>query len=439
MPRSPSKLLFATVTAVAASLLLAACSGPLQPPQVASIEFDGFEATIELADVSVASLHQVDCGGHPLPVTLYAGRLLGAEYAFYLPRDWQPADDLVLFARGYLPPSLEPGFPEELPEDLVALQCFLLGQGFALGASSYAANGYAVQEGMRDTHLLNALFRWHTRLAPERTYLVGQSMGGLIVVGLVEIFPHRYAAALPVCGPVGGSLLQLDYVGHVRVLAGYFFPELFMAAAFEEPAIPYQDFAAFAGTVAAQAQENPDALRKLASIRHPRSTLLVPGGVPLLPGSNHAEWTQALIGALYYYVVGIEDVLARGGGVPFGNQLLTYVGSELTFREALRLNRRVERVRADPNAVAHWAAWYQPSGRLQRPVISLHTAADPDVPALHEAVYAQLVARAGASGHLRTVVTPSFGHCEFDLESELAPAFLGLVNWVETGTVPQAP
>jgi hypothetical protein len=33
-------------------------------------------------------------------------------------------------------------------------------------------------------------------------------------------------------------------------------------------------------------------------------------------------------------------------------------------------------------------------------------------------------------------VTPRFGHCDFDLQSP-APAFLGIVDWVETGTVPQ--
>jgi len=422
------------------AFLLAACSGPLQAPQVESIEFDGYEATIELADVSVSALHAVQCGDAvTLLVTLHAGRLFGAEYAFYLPLHEFWNGDLVLFAHGYLPPSLEPGFPEELPEELVQLQCFLLGQGFALGASSYAANGYAVQEGMRDTHLLNALFRWHTHLEPARTYLVGQSMGALIAVGLVETFPHRYDGALPICGPVGGSLLQLSYVGHVRVLAGYFFPTLFPGAPFTEPAIPHTDFAAFADTVAWHAFSNPDALRKLASIRQPGSDLLVPGGVPLLPGRGDEELTQSLISALYYYVVGIQDVLARGGGVPFGNRLVTYVGSELTPLETLRLNRSVARVRADPRALLYWTLWYQPSGQLRRPVISLHTALDPDVPVLHEAAYAQLVARAGAGDRLVTVVTPAYGHCNFDLEREVGPAFLGLTQWAQTGIRPQLP
>jgi len=48
---------------------------------------------------------------------------------------------------------------------------------------------------------------------PDRVYLTGSSMGGFGVWALASEYPHRFAAAAPVCG--GGRRL-LDFPGRLR-------------------------------------------------------------------------------------------------------------------------------------------------------------------------------------------------------------------------------
>lgn len=51
------------------------------------------------------------------------------------------------------------------------------------------------------------------RADPDRVYLTGSSMGGFGVWALASEFPHRFAAAAPICG--GGRHL-LDFPGRLR-------------------------------------------------------------------------------------------------------------------------------------------------------------------------------------------------------------------------------
>ena len=99
----------------------------------------------------------------------------------------------------------------------------LASQGFAVAMSSYAENGWAEKNGAQTTHQLLSLFTSQVS-APTRTYLAGTSLGGLIVVDLVERFPDQYAGALALCGVVGGAHLQFQHEGDGRVLFDYFFP-----------------------------------------------------------------------------------------------------------------------------------------------------------------------------------------------------------------------
>jgi len=40
---------------------------------------------------------------------------------------------------------------------------------------------------------------------PARTIAWGHSLGGMITAGLVQLFPNRFTAALPMCGVVAGG------------------------------------------------------------------------------------------------------------------------------------------------------------------------------------------------------------------------------------------
>ena len=427
---------------VALGACLAAGCMPAQLPPVALLEIDGFSAR----DV-VTHVHEervVECDeGHEVRYTYVAGVADGAEFLLTKPstRDvapgadiWDEHERLVLFAHGYIPPSEPSGFPDPLPSSIVALRDALTCQGFALAASSYAANGFAVREGVRDTHLLNALFARHFGVAPDRTFVVGQSMGGLVTLRLVEHYPHRYDGALVFCAPSGGSLLQLTYVGHVRVLAAHFFPELFAADALTPTPRSLAEVARLVEAI------DEDALLALGSMRLPGSQLFQPGGVPLLPTDPAADDVVAalrasLLSALEYWEVGMADVLERGAGSPFGNSTTYYRSDALGFAETLALNRDVERHRLSAAALLHWLRWYQPRGNLRLPVVSMHTSADASVPIAHAVVYAELAKIAGAADLVLVYPIERYGHCTFTPE-ELAAGLAYVVTWAETGARP---
>ena len=104
------------------------------------------------------------------------------------------------------------------------------------------------------------------------------------------------------------------------------------------------------------------------------------------------------------------------GGNPYGNRLQLYLGSS----NDLRLNLRVQRFTASPTAVANMTK-YETTGRLTRPLITLHTQADDVVPFLHEPLYLAKVFLTGHSGLLPLPVN-RYGHCNFNT-NELLTAF----------------
>jgi hypothetical protein len=145
-----------------------------------------------------------------------------------------------------------------------------------------------------------------------------------------------------------------------------------------------------------------------------------------------SEFAQSLVSALYYNVVGTEDMLRRTHGhIMAGNMHTYYTGS---FNDAA-LNAGVQRFEATPDAEAYLEHWYQPTGKLSIPVITLHNTRDGAVPFFHEAAYSQLALEAGGSYMLVQRAVDSLGHCAFSVEEQLG-AFLDLVTWVETGLKP---
>jgi len=134
----------------------------------------------------------------------------GAIFAMYRPDHWK--GDLVLYAHGFTAPT----DPIHLPP-IENLRDQLLAQGFAVAYSSFAENGLAVKDGVRQTARLEEVFA--DRLGrPRRVFLIGSSLGGLIAVSMAERDPDRYAGLLTVSGLIGGSRGIIDYIAHVRVL-----------------------------------------------------------------------------------------------------------------------------------------------------------------------------------------------------------------------------
>lgn len=440
------------IVVVAVLAVLAACSSPTSPTR----------ADVSIDDVSTQALFgrrtnvTIACpGGGSVQAREIRGNTFdGAQYVMYVPDGWRLGRrDLVLYAHGFIDPSQPVGFPTELPEDIVQTRDVLVCNGFALAASSYSANGYAVAEGVRDTHLLNPIF-WLQAGFPRHTYLFGVSLGGLIVDQLAETYPWRYAGAMPMCGPVGGSLLEFDYIGNVRMFFDLLYPGA-LDGSVTEPAPP--PTTGWRAAVTEAVTEQPEGLQLLASLFVRVPDPLSPGSyldVPILqverdPLPNQDELLPSLLAALRYHVEGGLDAVERvHGSNPFDNHATVYEQlGPAGFQVIDEFNgQTIPRYRAGFLATFYYTLHYQPRGNLRIPVLTLHNLVDPDVPYLHEVVYGAL---AGPTGYLLSVPVPippdavppgveipaedpPYGHCNIAVPNAAA-AFGYLVEHVEVG------
>jgi pimeloyl-ACP methyl ester carboxylesterase len=341
----------------------------------------------------------------------------GAQYAFFIPSSWN--GNLVVYAHGYVDPAA-PVLPPDVSPAIAALREALLGFGYAVAYSSYSMNGYAIKEGGQRTHQLRGLFA--SRFGqPSRTYVMGHSLGGIITVMLAEKYPNQYAGALAMCGPLGGGALEIDYIGNVRVLFDFFFPGVIPGDALHVP-LGLDYTGVVVPVIVGALLANPAAAVAMASVDQIE-----------LPYTNFFELMTSVVRALSYNVLGTNDLLTRTHGhSPFDNTNTFYTG--LGPVDAV-LNAGIDRFASSIDALNYLEQYYQPSGKLKIPVVTLHTTLDPEVPFFHEAAFAAIAGGAGASNLLVQQHVIRYGHCEFNL-TETANAFFGLVNWVEHGVQP---
>lgn len=347
----------------------------------------------------------------------------GASYALLVPLNWN--GELVVYAKGYVQPFEEPTLDIEEP----GVRDWLLLQGFAVAYSSFSETGYAVKDGWQRTHQLNGLFVKHFE-QPDRTYLLGVSLGGLIADLLSERFHSQYDGTLSACGVLGGGAMSADYVAHFRVLFDYFYPGVLPGSLYVMPEgyllIPPDPETGFPGSTAFHAvfnavAGNPFPALEMAGMEQ---IALVYDGV--------GELITSFLHVLGYQINGANALTARlkGHGF-FDNESVRYAGS--TNDDAV--NAGVARFRADPSAANYLERWWEPAGDIGNPFVALHTTRDPLVPARSADVFAAKVAAAGASHHLLQRTVDAFGHCGFG-PADIPLAFQDLVTWVRTGVRP---
>src|SRR5690242_20099489 len=123
---------------------------------------------------------------------------LTAPYKIEVPSPWNGT--LVLYSHGYSFSSntaMDAGDP--------ATAGWLLSNGYALAGSGYATTGWALQQAFQDQIAVLDKFDTLGFGHPSRTIAWGHSLGGMITAGLVQLFPDRFTAALPMCGVVAGG------------------------------------------------------------------------------------------------------------------------------------------------------------------------------------------------------------------------------------------
>lgn len=360
----------------------------------------------------------------------------GSLYAIYVPREWN--GDAVVYAHGFRDATGPVDLRDQ--DGLFAMRDQLGARGFAVAYSSFSENGFAIKDGAQRTHQLGGQLASVLGGQPTRTFLAGHSLGAGIALDLAERYPRQYDGALLMCGMVGGSRLQTQYVGDVRALFDHYFPGRLPGDPLSYPAgqtvtLPQ---------VVAAVQSNPIGLFAIAStLQTPLPW--VPAGNPMNPATPAFQtMVGSLFGALNFHSRGIGSLMEQTNGhTPFGNDATTYVmGTPVAAPLAPTLaavigasNTGVARFTIAPSAENFLDRNFTPTGDLQVPVLTVHNLWDPGVPAFHEAELLRKVTDAGATDMLRQRYLPTFGHCAIPTATAVQ-GMTDLVAWATTGTKP---
>lgn len=133
----------------------------------------------------------------PPSFTLLTGKLGGADYAIYMPTNWNGR--LVMGCPGYN--YFQNPHPEFIMDPLAQ---WLTSIGYAYATSNYngGERAWLVKEGIIRTHQLTQYVVDKYQVT-DKIFLVGFSMGGQIALNLAVKYPKLYSGVLDVCGTKG--------------------------------------------------------------------------------------------------------------------------------------------------------------------------------------------------------------------------------------------
>ena len=328
----------------------------------------------------------------------------GAVYRICMPPDWWYNGDLVIYAHGYVAPTEPVAIPEDqlcLPGDGPCLPDIINVLGYAFATTSYSTNGLAVEEGVADVVDLVDVFA-QTHGQPGRVYIVGVSEGGLVTALATEQYANIFDGGAATCGPVGDFRYQVNYFGNFRAVFDYFYPGLIPGDPINVPPALVPVWEDYYQTNVKPVIFDPVNASKLQQ-------LMAVSKAPVDAGDPVASTEESVKDALWYQVVGTNDATAKLGGQPFDNQRVWYRGSVNDWQ----LNLLVQRIAADPAALAAINANLQTSGVLTSPLVTMHTTLDQQVPYAHEVFYRWKTLAAGSGLKHINIPIQRYGHCEF--------------------------
>jgi pimeloyl-ACP methyl ester carboxylesterase len=374
-------------------------------------------------------------GGATSPLDV-SGELHGAPYRIVVPADWNGT--LVVFAHGYRDLADHPGEVDNRSAPVApdaALEPPLLAQGYALAGSAFATNGWAVREGIGDTRSLVSAFRSLVG-QPKRTLLWGFSMGSLVTLQLAEETAGHFDGYLAACSIGAGAPRAWD--GALATSVAY------------DAAFGWSPGWGTVGDVRDNVDFETEVLPALAAgllgpsgFARSEFIRLVTGAVPSqLPAPSFPTW---LVTNMFFATEGRAELERRAGGPIAQNVTHTYSlsAADKAYLALLGLNadpllafmNAHRDVSADPSARNYAEHYADFTGRIKKPVLTLHTRTDSLVPVQHEAAYAATVDESGRDDLLARAYTTGNGHCAFT-GSQLLTALGALDRWVTTGVKP---
>jgi pimeloyl-ACP methyl ester carboxylesterase len=400
------------------------------------------------ACLTAAIMLLVGAGTASAQTTTVTGTLAdGATYVMDVPSNWNGI--LFLYSHGYVVPgSANPATDVGDPDT----GAFMLASGYALAGSSYATTGWAIQQALPDQIAVLDLFAQQFG-APVKTIAWGHSLGGMITAGLIQNYPSRFDAALPMCGVLSGGVATWN-----SALDAEFAFQTLLAPNSGLQIVnitnPTANLDIAEGALqAAAATPQGQARLALAAAFSDTPGWYTPTSPQPAPTdfadqlANQIEWDAEVD---YPFVFAFRAELeARAGGNPSWNtgvdyrlQLLLspdlaevlalYKAAGLDLNADLETLNRAPRISADPAAVQYLSQNIIYNGQISIPVLTMHTIGDGLVINENETAYRTVVDEAGNGKLLRQIFVSRAGHCAFT-PAETITAAESLLNRLSTG------
>jgi pimeloyl-ACP methyl ester carboxylesterase len=371
----------------------------------------------------------------------------GATYLIEVPANWNGT--LLLYNHGYVVPGTANPAQDAGDPDT---RLFLLEKGFALAGSSYAGTGWAVQEALPDQMAVLDLFD-NSIGHPQRTITWGHSLGGMITAGLIQRFPNRFDAALPMCGVLSGGVgvwnEALDKAFAFKTLLG--FGTGLQVVHITQPLTNL----GISEELLAGAQSTPQGRARIALAAALGDT---PGWFdpaspePATTDFDSQEFNQFLwlanVDLPFYFAFRAELEFRAGGnpsfntGVNYRKQLARsadreevealYAAAGLSLDADLDTLNEADRIAADPGVTDFLVQNIIYNGEIQVPVLAMHTSGDGLVVPQNESAYRLVVDQTNDDEFLRQIYVHRAGHCTFT-PAETVTALGVLLDRLDTG------
>ena len=390
----------------------------------------------------------------PLPADLQ-GELEGVPYRIRVPGNWNGT--LLVYSYGYADADANTPAPPlaPLPTDVSAL----LAKGFAL-AGVHAAGGVPMppfseagwnfKERMQNTHALTAAFNGMVG-RPRRTIIWGRSMGDLVALALIEKFPGLYDGAIALCPGAAGTPRTFDQRLDITLAYAVAFG---WNDAWGTPGNLRPDLD-FMTEVFPSVLEHfpPDTLDKMGRWEFLRRVNSIP-----LDNSFYKTMSPLtmpfLFQTMWLAFAPQPDLNKRAGGQVAQNigrvyklseqdksELLTQFGLDA---EPLLAAMNAQAIyTSDRNARNYAAHYFNPSGRITRHVLTLHTTHDAAAIPNNESAYHTVVKDQGDDNLLMQAFSTGFStpngvvntHVTFTPAQYFA-AIDAMMYWLDNGTRP---
>ena len=436
---------FAALAATAV-LSIAGCStstnADLQPDQAS------FAARATAQQATEVEVRAKEDGGFTVN-----GKLEGDHFAISVPVNWN--GQALVFAHGYSVPGSSIAVSEDPAEKDPSggLMKGAYAQGFAVAHSDFDKAGVGVESAVENTLRLRGFLG---RMGVSEAYVAGGSMGGNIVMAIIETQPTAFNGALSGCGLVDNWSDEVGLLIDLRALYNVYTRDT-------EYALPgEQDIRRSALSPitpnAIGLLGDPYRLLQMKRIADPIAALFkaareTPGGPEARIIEKIASITgvtpepASLIVPIMTVSLGMDDMNATFGGFIYDNTTKVYASPFLSTEEGQRLNRDIARIQADPAAVAYADRWRRSTGQFSVPLVAIHNRIDSLVPYSQFEGLIRKAESAGNADRLLAITVPEINtpltgtgldglaHCGFT-PAQLGAAFNALQTWTTTGQRP---